>query len=62
MQLKALMPESFREFYPFAISRYCAAHQGPFGFDTSGCSNSAELKLLLEGAVMIRRLKEEVRH
>ena len=41
--------------------RYCAACQGPFGLDVSGSSNTAELKMVLEEAVMIRRLKEEVR-
>ncbi|CAN0298222.1 unnamed protein product, partial [Hapterophycus canaliculatus] len=39
--------------------RYCAAFQGPFGLDTSGSSNTAELKMILEEAIMIRRLKEE---
>ncbi|CAN0260290.1 unnamed protein product, partial [Laminaria digitata] len=59
MQLKALMPDTFRAFHPFAV-RYCAAHQGPFGLDVSGSSNTAELKMILEEVVMIRRLKEEV--
>ncbi|CAM9562188.1 unnamed protein product, partial [Scytosiphon promiscuus] len=59
MQLKALMPGAFKAFHPFAV-RYCAAFQGPFGFDTSGSSNTAELKMILEEVIMIRRLKEEV--
>ncbi|CAN0023275.1 unnamed protein product, partial [Ectocarpus sp. 12 AP-2014] len=40
--------------------RYCAAFQGPFGLDVTGSSNSAELKMILEAAIMVRRLKEEV--
>eukprot|EP00904_Undaria_pinnatifida_P013827 jgi/Undpi1/9575/HiC_scaffold_27.g12031.m1 len=51
MQLKALMPDTFRAFHPFA---------GPFGLDVSGSSNASELKMILEEVVMIRRLKEEV--
>ncbi|CAM9851352.1 unnamed protein product, partial [Ectocarpus sp. 8 AP-2014] len=71
MQLKALMPQAFRTFHPFAVRRvyvvslvfffvYCAAYQGPFGLDVTGSSNSAELKMILEAAIMVRRLKEEV--
>eukprot|EP01084_Bolivina_argentea_P254755 428347_1 len=59
--LRALLPNVYLEsdWIPFA-DRYCDAKHGRFGLDTSGCSNSSELKLLLEGTVMLRRLKRDV--
>lgn len=30
------------------IVRYCNGHQGPFGWDATGASNEAELRMLLE--------------
>lgn len=38
----------------------CLPPQQPWGWDYSGSSNLGELKLLLEEAVMLRRLKSDV--
>jgi len=46
-------------FWNFA-KRYCNAHHGRFGWDTTGSSNTAELHHLLTSSIMIRRLKSEV--
>lgn len=48
--------------YDAFVRRYCDAKHSNFqkGLDVRGSSNEAELKLLLSGIVMIRRLKEEV--
>jgi SNF2 family DNA or RNA helicase len=60
-QLHGLLPEVFRDYEAFT-NRYCDPKKGRFGpkMDVSGSSNEAELKNLLEGMVMIRRLKSDV--
>ena len=62
-QLEGLLPTVFTplSFNGFT-KRYCDAKPHRFrpGDDVSGLSNEAELRVLLEGLVMIRRLKENV--
>jgi hypothetical protein len=60
-QLNALLPSVFNDYEQFTL-RYCDAKPNRFGpgLDVTGSSNEAELKLLLEGMVMIRRLKADV--
>lgn len=60
-QLNALLPYVFSNYNEFT-KRYCDAKPCRFkpGLDVSGSSNESELKAVLEGLVMIRRLKSEV--
>ncbi|CAM9611695.1 SWI/SNF-related matrix-associated actin-dependent regulator of chromatin subfamily A-like protein 1 [Lampetra fluviatilis] len=58
-QVAAVQPQIFPKFHEFAL-RYCNAKQMPWGWDYTGSSNMAELRLLLEETVMIRRLKADV--
>ncbi|MDZ4224925.1 MAG: DEAD/DEAH box helicase, partial [bacterium] len=57
--LRWLHPGEFGNFWPFGI-RYCAGHQGDWGWDFDGASNLDELQNRLRGTVMVRRLKEDV--
>ncbi|KAK3569061.1 hypothetical protein QTP86_021529 [Hemibagrus guttatus] len=58
-QILAVRPTLFPRFHDFGV-RYCDAKQLPWGWDYSGSSNLAELKLLLEDCLMLRRLKSDV--
>ena len=61
-QLDALRPDIFagkKGFHAFA-HRYCNAHKGAWGLDTSGASHLTELHCLLSETVMIRRKKLDV--
>lgn len=58
-QILAVRPTLFPRFHDFGV-RYCDARQMNWGWDYSGSSNLAELKLLLEECLMLRRLKSEV--
>lgn len=63
-QLHCLLPYIFNSYDAF-VRRYCDAKPlrfGPHGgaMDVRGSSNELELKTLLEGLVMIRRLKKDV--
>ncbi|XP_008053749.1 SWI/SNF-related matrix-associated actin-dependent regulator of chromatin subfamily A-like protein 1, partial [Carlito syrichta] len=58
-QIIAVKPTYFPQFHAFGL-RYCNAKRMPWGWDYSGSSNLGELKLLLEEAVMLRRLKSDV--
>ncbi|KAL2775057.1 SWI/SNF-related matrix-associated actin-dependent regulator of chromatin subfamily A-like protein 1, partial [Daubentonia madagascariensis] len=58
-QIIAVKPTFFPQFHTFGL-RYCDAKRMPWGWDYSGSSNLGELKLLLEEAVMLRRLKSDV--
>ncbi|XP_032336078.1 SWI/SNF-related matrix-associated actin-dependent regulator of chromatin subfamily A-like protein 1 isoform X1 [Camelus ferus] len=58
-QILAVKPTFFPQFHAFGL-RYCGAKRMPWGWDYSGSSNLGELKLLLEEAVMLRRLKCDV--
>lgn len=58
-QIIAVKPTFFPQFHAFGL-RYCDAKQHAWGWDYSGSSNLGELKLLLEEAVMLRRLKSDV--
>ncbi|KAG8520838.1 SWI/SNF-related matrix-associated actin-dependent regulator of chromatin subfamily A-like protein 1 [Galemys pyrenaicus] len=58
-QIVAVKPTFFPRFHDFGL-RYCDAKKQSWGWDYSGSSNLRELKLLLEEAVMLRRLKSDV--
>ncbi|XP_077604718.1 SWI/SNF-related matrix-associated actin-dependent regulator of chromatin subfamily A-like protein 1 isoform X1 [Crocuta crocuta] len=58
-QIIGVRPTFFPQFHAFGL-RYCDAKRQPWGWDYSGSSNLRELKLLLEEAVMLRRLKSDV--
>ncbi|XP_077927422.1 SWI/SNF-related matrix-associated actin-dependent regulator of chromatin subfamily A-like protein 1 isoform X2 [Halichoerus grypus] len=58
-QIIGVRPTFFPQFHAFGL-RYCDAKRQPWGWDYSGSSNLGELKLLLEEAVMLRRLKCDV--
>ncbi|NXX79752.1 SMAL1 protein, partial [Urocolius indicus] len=58
-QIAAVQPAFFPQFHSFGL-RYCDARKMPWGWDYSGSSNLAELKILLEESIMIRRLKSDV--
>ena len=60
-QLNGLLPLVFNDYDQFT-KRYCDAKPSQFGqkADVRGSSNEAELKLLMEGMVMIRRMKSAV--
>lgn len=58
-QIIAVKPTFFPQFHAFGL-RYCDAKRLPWGWDYSGSSNLGELKLLLEEAIMLRRLKSDV--
>ncbi|KAG9340834.1 hypothetical protein JZ751_020026 [Albula glossodonta] len=58
-QILAVRPAFFPRFHEFG-ARYCDAKQLHWGWDYSGSSNLAELKLVLEESLMLRRLKAEV--
>ncbi|KAK2506440.1 hypothetical protein MC885_012458 [Smutsia gigantea] len=58
-QIIAVKPTFFPRFHAFGL-RYCDAKRHSWGWDYSGSSNLGELKLLLEEAVMLRRLKSDV--
>ncbi|XP_004376354.1 SWI/SNF-related matrix-associated actin-dependent regulator of chromatin subfamily A-like protein 1 isoform X1 [Trichechus manatus latirostris] len=58
-QIIAVKPTFFPQFHAFGL-RYCDAKRQPWGWDYSGSSNLNELKLLLEEAIMLRRLKSDV--
>ncbi|XP_029789738.1 SWI/SNF-related matrix-associated actin-dependent regulator of chromatin subfamily A-like protein 1 isoform X2 [Suricata suricatta] len=58
-QIIGVRPTFFPQFHAFGL-RYCDAKRQPWGWDYSGSSNLGELKLLLEEAVMLRRLKSDV--
>uniref|UniRef100_A0A8C9ELI9 SWI/SNF-related matrix-associated actin-dependent regulator of chromatin subfamily A-like protein 1 n=1 Tax=Pavo cristatus TaxID=9049 RepID=A0A8C9ELI9_PAVCR len=58
-QIAAVQPGFFPHFHTFGL-RYCDAKKMPWGWDYSGSSNLAELKILLEESIMIRRLKSDV--
>jgi len=55
----ALAPREFGNFFGFA-KRYCAAHQGRWGWDFTGSSNLEELQERLRSTIMVRRLKKQV--
>ena len=57
--LRWLDPETWPRFFPFGM-RYCAGHQGRFGWDFSGNSRLDELQEKLRSTIMIRRLKKDV--
>lgn len=59
--LRSLFPEflgKYMNFYDYAY-KFCAGHQGEFGFDCTGASNLGELSQILK-PIMLRRLKSEV--
>lgn len=59
--LNAVNSRLFGAYREFGM-RYCGGRRTAFGFDFRGCTNSAELQLILRSTVMIRRTKTEVLH
>lgn len=57
--IKMLRPDIFSHFHEFA-NRYCNPRDTPYGMDYSGAANIKELHFILEGKLMIRRLKKDV--
>lgn len=57
--IHSLWPEVFPSYTKF-ILRYCAARKTPYGWDTRGASNLAELQGLLRTSGMVRRKKRDV--
>jgi SWI/SNF-related matrix-associated actin-dependent regulator 1 of chromatin subfamily A len=57
--LSAIAPDQFGNFFSFA-KRYCAAHQGRWGWEFDGASNLDELQERLRTICMVRRLKKDV--
>lgn len=59
--LSALLPRIFNNYSEFIV-RYCDAKKVPYGkgIDDTGASNTSELNTVLEGIIMVRRLKGEV--
>jgi SNF2 family DNA or RNA helicase len=60
-QLNGILPEVFSDYNQF-VHRYCDAkpHRTLPGLNVSGSSNEAELNMLLNAVVMIRRTKADV--
>jgi len=58
-QIQAINPLLYPDLHEYAL-RYCAAHQSHWGWDYKGNSNLTELNLVLEHAILIRRLKSQV--
>ena len=58
-QLQLIDPINFKNHHEFG-KRYCAAVKTNFGWNYSGSSNMAELRIILEETVMLRRTKESV--
>ena len=57
--LRYLAPYGWYDKVKYA-RRYCAAFEGPWGWDMTGASNLAEFQLKLRSTIMIRRLKKDV--
>lgn len=57
--LRFLDGATWNNFVKFGI-RYCAGHQGKFGWDFDGASYLSELQDKLRSTVMVRRLKADV--
>lgn len=60
--LKMIDPDTMHPFedYRRYAYRFCAAHNGRWGFDVSGSSNEEELNMRLRAHCMIRRTADEV--
>lgn len=57
--LNFLDPQTYGSFWNYA-TKFCAARNNGFGFDTSGASNLDLLQKTLRSTLMIRRLKRDV--
>ncbi|GBP22445.1 hypothetical protein EVAR_78621_1 [Eumeta japonica] len=58
-QLNIIAPNFFGGYIEYG-KRYCAGKLTNFGWDMTGCSNLAELQIILQKKFLIRRTKEEV--
>lgn len=60
-QLSGLLPDFFNDYDQYT-KRYCDAKKSRFGhgMDVTGSSNESELKNILSGIVMIRRMKDQI--
>ena len=57
--LRALRPDIFYSFNEFG-KRYCNPREEHYGIDWSGTKCGRELHMLIEGSIMIRRMKSDV--
>ena len=57
--LRSLRPDIFYSFNDFGM-RYCNPKEEHYGIDWSGNKNQRELHMLIEGSIMIRRMKQDV--
>ena len=57
--IHSLCPSVFSSWTDYAL-RYCAGFMGPWGLDTRGASNLAELQFKLRESCMVRRMKKDV--
>lgn len=57
--IQCINKQVFPDYFSF-IKRFCAAKMGPFGWETTGASNTQELNQILKNTIMIRRKKEDV--
>ena len=58
--IKACDPMGLGENWQRFVRRYCGAHKGRYGWDTSGATNLDELQVKLRSTIMIRRRTNEV--
>jgi SWI/SNF-related matrix-associated actin-dependent regulator 1 of chromatin subfamily A len=57
--ISTLDPKTWHNYAGFA-HRYCNAHMGRFGWDTSGAANLGELQRKLRETILLRRTKNDV--
>ena len=57
--LRILRPDIFYSFNEFG-KRYCNPKEEHYGIDWGGTKNMRELHMLIEGSLMIRRMKQDV--
>ncbi len=56
----AIDAENLGRSWKYYVTRYCAGHEGRYGWDVSGASNLDELQDALRASIMLRRLKADV--
>jgi SWI/SNF-related matrix-associated actin-dependent regulator 1 of chromatin subfamily A len=58
--LQSIDPQGMGKNFMGYAKRYCAGHQGRYGWDFKGASNLGELQMKLRSSIMVRRLKQDV--